>query len=65
MLWSLGGVDHFVRATMRLGVFMLHKWFKAILTGLQESLLGGEGHVASLQQKHGGAIYTKLGELFG
>ena len=34
MVWSLGGVDHFVRATMRLGVFMLHKWFKAILKAI-------------------------------
>ena len=32
-------------------------------TGLERSLLGGEGYVASLEQKHGGAIYSKLGEL--
>ena len=73
--WSLGEVDCFVGAPMRLGHLMSRKRFEASLKTLSYtshqhpaflgSLLGSLSNVGCLEHQHDGAIHAKLGQLLG
>ena len=69
--WSMGEVDCFIGAPLRLGPFMSRKWFEVILKALaitatlQELLLGGLRDHRGMECQYDGTIHPKLGQLLG